>query len=84
MSNGNNPNEEMKTIEIVMSAEGYGVSTKKWQVPAELLRPYAIAYDAWISAGGVAISKRIYEELLGGAEFNELNIGSAMVDEATK
>ena len=71
MANGNNPNEpsgKMKTIKIVMTAEDYGVSTKEWQVPEELLRPYAIAYDAWISKGGVEISKSIYELMLEDVE----------------
>ena len=68
MSNGNNPNPpsgDTKKIKIVMEAEGYGVSTKEWNVPEELLRPYAIAYDAWLSKGGLEISKAIYEKLLG-------------------
>ena len=70
MSNGNNPNdppqEAMKKLRIVMTAEGYGVSEKEWNVPEILLRPYAIAYDAAISAVGLEISKSIYEEVLGG------------------
>ena len=83
MSNGN-PNDppglsgKMKTIRIVMTAEDYGTSTKEWQVPEELARPYAIAYDAWISKGGLEISKAIYELALGG-ESPESVVASAMI-----
>jgi hypothetical protein len=80
MSNGNNPNEpDMKKIEIVLTAEGYAVSKKEWLVPEELLRPYAIAYDAAISKIGLEISKAIYEEIIGGAEFGELALGMPII-----
>ena len=68
MSNGNNPNDptsgEMKKMTIRTNAEGYGESFTEWLVPEELLRPYAIAYNAAIAAAGVEISKAIYEKLL--------------------
>ena len=70
MSNGN-PNDpplgmtgENKKIRIVMTAEGYATSETEWLVPEELLRPYAIAYNAWIAKGGLEISKTIYAKLL--------------------
>ena len=67
MSNGNNPNEpsgENKRIKIVMTAEGYATSETEWLVPEELLRPYAIAYNAAIAAAGLEISKAIYDKLI--------------------
>lgn len=47
-----------------MTAEGYATSDTEWLVPEELMRPYAIAYNAWIAKGGLEISKAIYEKLL--------------------
>ena len=75
MSNGNNPNEpsgEQKRIKIVMTAEGYATSETEWLVPEELLRPYAIAYNAAIAKAGLDISKAIYEKLMeDGVESTE-------------
>ena len=71
MSNGNNPNDppvpisgDNKRIKIVMTAEGYATSETEWLVPEELLRPYAIAYNAAIAKAGLEISKAIYEKLI--------------------
>lgn len=67
MSNGNDTPEvsgEMKRIKITLTAEGYATSETEWLVPEELLRPYAIAYNAAIAAAGVEISKAIYEKMI--------------------
>ena len=64
MSNPNEPSGEMKRMKISMSAEDYGTTETEWLVPEELLRPYAIAYNAAIAAAGLAISKAIYEKLV--------------------
>ena len=64
MSNGNSPSGQQKKMSVVLHAEGYADSTTEWLVPEELLRPYAIAYNAAIAAAGLAISKAIYEKLL--------------------
>ena len=58
------PSGEMKKIRIVMTAEGYATSDTEWNVPEELLRPYAIAYNAAIAAAGLKISKAIYDKLI--------------------
>ena len=74
MSNGNNPGltGENKRIKITLSAEGYATSETEWLVPEELLRPYAIAYNAAIAKAGLDISKAIYEKLVGdGVEGTE-------------
>ena len=66
MSNGNSPEPsgEMKRLKITLSAEGYATSESEWLVPEELVRPYAIAYNAGIAALGLEISKAIYEKLI--------------------
>ena len=66
MSNGNGPNisGKEKKMSIVFHAEGYADTTKEWFVPEELIRPYAIAYDAGIAALGLKISKEIYQTLI--------------------
>ena len=66
MSNGNTPEPsgEMKRLKITLSAEGYATSESEWLVPEELVRPYAIAYNAGIAALGLEISKSIYEKLI--------------------
>ena len=66
MSNPNEPSGEMKRMKITLSAEGYATSDTEWLVPEELVRPYAIAYNAAIAAAGLAISKAIYEKLEQG------------------
>ena len=54
----------MGRINLTLAAEGYATSVTEWNVPEELLRPYASAYNAWIAKGGLEISKAIYEKLL--------------------
>ena len=53
-----------KKMSIVLHAEGYADVTTEWLVPEELVRPYAMAYNAGIAALGLEISKAIYEKLL--------------------
>ena len=65
MSNGNPaPSGRERKMSIVFHAEGYADTTKEWFVPEELIRPYAIAYDAGIAALGLKISKEIYQTLI--------------------
>ena len=81
MSNGNSPSGQNKKMSIVLEAEGYATSRSEWLVPDELLRPYAIAYNAAIAAAGVQISKAIYEKLLeDGVEGVENYIAKTMLD----
>jgi hypothetical protein len=61
---GPTPSGVNKRMSIVLKAEGYATSENEWLVPEELLRPYAIAYNAAIAAAGLEISKAIYEKLL--------------------
>ena len=91
MSNGNNPNNppvpsgEMKRIKVSLSAEGYATSETEWLVPEELLRPYAIAYNAGIAALGLEISKAIYDKLIdGGVSDVETFLAKEMVNAASK
>ena len=80
MSNGNSPSGQMKKMSISLKAEGYATSETEWLVPEELLRPYAIAYNAAIAASGVAISKAIYEKLLeDGVEGPETYLAKSML-----
>ena len=80
MSNGNSPSGELKRIKIVLTAEGYASSETEWLVPEELLRPYAIAYNAAIAAAGVQISKAIYEKLVeSGTENVETFLAKTML-----
>jgi hypothetical protein len=52
-----------KTMKITVEGEGFGGSSREWQVEEELIRPYCIAYDAWIAKGGVELSKGIYDAM---------------------
>ena len=70
-----------KVMKITLDAEGYGTSVTEWNVPEELLRPYAIAYNAWIAKGGVDISKAIYDAMLeAGDQGMETFAGKIMAD----
>jgi len=81
MSNPNEPSGEMKRMKISMSAEDYGTTETEWLVPEELLRPYAIAYNAAIAAAGLEISKAIYEKLIdAGAEDVESFMAKEMLN----
>ena len=84
MSNGNNPNEpsgDMKRIKIVMTAEGYATSETEWLVPEELLRPYAIAYNAAVAKAGLEISKAIYDKLIEeGVQDTETFLAREMIN----
>ena len=51
-------------MKITIEGENYGSSTREWQVEDELVRPYCIAYDAWVSKGGLELSKAIYEAMI--------------------
>ena len=63
MSNGNNASGNKKRMKITLEAEGYGTSVQEWQVEEELIRAYAIAYNAWIAKGGLELSKAVYDLL---------------------
>ena len=62
-----------KKMSIVLHAEGYADVSTEWMVPEELVRPYAMAYNAAIAASGVAISKAIYEKLIEDGFVNAEN-----------
>ena len=68
MSNGNAPEKNLKNMKIVMEAEGYSTSVTEWKVPEELVRPYAIAYNAYIAKGGLEISQAIYDAMIEGGD----------------
>ena len=77
------PSGDMKRIKISLSAEGYATSETEWLVPEELLRPYAIAYNAAIAKAGVEISKAIYEKLIdSGVEDAETFLAKEMIGAA--
>ena len=81
MSNPNQPTGEMKQMKITLEAEGYGTSVTQWSVPEELLRPYAIAYNAAIAKAGLDISKAIYEKLIeSGVEDVETFMAKEMIN----
>ena len=89
MSNGSNPNDPpvpsgvMKTMKIILEAEGFAQSVTEWQVPEELLRSYAIAYNAGVAALGVEISRAIWEKLIeGGVQNAETWLGPEMIEKA--
>ena len=87
MANGNNPEPsgEMKRLKITLSAEGYATSESEWLVPEELIRPYAIAYNAGIAALGLEISKAIYEKLIAeGLSNTETFLAKEMISAASK
>ena len=87
MANGNNPEPsgEMKRLKITLSAEGYATSESEWLVPEELVRPYAIAYNAGIAALGLEISKAIYEKLIAEDFSNtETFLAKEMISAASK
>ena len=70
MSNGNGGSTppivsgENKRMVITIQAEGYADIRKEWQVPEELVRPYALSFDAAIAKAGLEISKAIYDRLI--------------------
>ena len=78
MSNGNSPGAK-KLMKITLSAEGYATSVREWYVDEDLVRPYAVAYDAWIAKGGLEISKAMYE-LMGDDSGIEAVAGKVMGD----
>lgn len=53
-----------KTMTIRVEVDGVATTHKEFQIPEELGRPYAIAYDAGISALGLKLSQGIYDKLI--------------------
>ena len=81
----NEPSGEMKRMKITLSAEGYATSETEWLVPEELLRPYAIAYNAAIAKAGLEISKAIYEKMVeAGIQNTETFLAKEMIEGASK
>ena len=81
MSNGNSPSGKEKKMSITLTAEGYADSVTNWLVPEELLRPYAIAYNAAIAAAGLEISKAIYDKMIeAGMEGAETFVAKEMLN----
>ena len=69
-----------KTMKITLEAEGYATATTEWLVEDELVRPYAIVYNAWIAKGGIEISKAIYEAAIDqGVDTMESQLAPSMI-----
>ena len=58
------PSGKETTMTIQVEVNGVSTTSKEFQVPEELARVYAIAYDAGIALLGLKLSQGIYDKLI--------------------